>query len=48
MQWVIPSKEWRDAVMLLRESLGLNFPDAWALLKNHDSAEAAFEAYTNG
>ncbi|AWD92458.1 hypothetical protein [Xanthomonas phage Carpasina] len=47
IEYVIPSERWRDDVMLLRESLGLNMPDAWNLLKEHGNPDAAYLAFTD-
>ncbi|QJB22128.1 hypothetical protein XccvBFoX7_gp70c [Xanthomonas phage FoX7] len=47
IEYVIPSERWRADVMLLRESLGLNMPDAWSLLKEHGNPDAAYLAFTD-
>lgn len=43
MSWKIPSPEWRDEILLIRELFGVNIPEARAILQKYGSAEAAVE-----
>lgn len=45
--WIIPSEAWRTEVLLIRETLGVNMRIACDLLKQYNSADAAFDAYTS-
>lgn len=45
MRWVVPSAEWRDEVLLIRDIYGVTFPEAWKLLKQYGTAEAVLENY---
>ena len=43
-RWVIPSAEWRDEILILRELYNISVIQAQALLNKYGTAEAAFEA----
>jgi hypothetical protein len=46
MNWIIPSPQWSAEMRLIMDVFGLCMNDAFKVLKEYGTAEAAFNAMT--